>query len=236
MFILLNNKIILLVSTLVLILSFLISPFFSLAQTNFNQEINYQGKLTNSSGVAVADGTYNMNFWLLASSTAATSTAVWSETRTGSNRVQVTNGLFSVMLGDVSSLASVDFNQTLYLGVEIGGTSVTPTWDGEMSPRKILGAVPAAFEAKNAQTLGGIATTSFLRSDQADTMEATSSSALLTLIQNGAGKLLSIFSSSTESFTVLNNGNVGIGETNPSSGRLVIESNASSSSYQLHQA
>ncbi len=218
--ILLNNKIILLVSTIVLILSFIITPFLAFA--DFNQQINYQGKLTDSSGVAVADGTYNMNFWLLASSTAATSTAVWSEVRTTGDRVQVTNGLFSVMLGEVSSLSSVDFNQTLYLGVEIGGTTVTPTWDGEMSPRKILGAVPAAFEAKNAETLAGIATTSFLRSDTIDAMEATSSSALLTLIQNGAGKLLSIFSGVTEMFTISNTGNVGIATTTPSEKLTVI--------------
>jgi hypothetical protein len=182
MLVFLQNKIILTISTMVLVLSFLIAPFSSEAQ--FNPEINYQGKLTDSSGMAVADGTYNMNFWLLSSSTAPTSTALWAEARTGGNRVQVTNGLFSVMLGDVSSLASVDFNQTLYLGVEIGGTAGTPAWDGEMSPRKILGTVPSAFEASNAQTLDNLATTSFLRSDTIDTMEATSSSALLTLIQN----------------------------------------------------
>ncbi len=210
---LLENKIILIISTIVLILSFIITPF--LASADFNQQINYQGKLTNSAGVAVADGTYNMKFWLIASSTAATSTAVWAETRIGGDKVQVTNGLFSVMLGEVTSLASVDFNQTLYLGVEIGGSG-SPTWDGEMTPRKILGAVPAAFEAENAQTLAGIATTSFLRSDTIDTMEATSSSALLTLIQNGAGKILSLFSGATEMFTVLSNGNVGIATTTPS--------------------
>jgi hypothetical protein len=220
MLVFLQNKIILTISTMVLVLSFLVVPFSSEAQ--FNPEINYQGKLTDSSGMAVADGTYNMNFWLLSSSTAATSTALWVEARTGGNRVQVTNGLFSVMLGDVSSLASVDFNQTLYLGVEIGGTSGTPVWDGEMSPRKILGTVPSAFEAGNAQTLDNLATTSFLRSDTVDTMEATSSSALLTLIQNGAGKLLSVFSGVTEMFTVSNNGNVGIATTTPSEKLTVI--------------
>ena len=71
------------------------------------------------------------------------------------------------MLGEQSSLSGVDFNQTLYLGVEIGGTS-TPAWDGEMSPRKILGAVPVAFYANTTDSFSGLATTSFLRSDQAD--------------------------------------------------------------------
>ena len=97
----------------------------TLVNAQANPEMNYQGKLTNSAGVAVPDGLYNMKYWLIGSSTAATSTALWSEVRTSGDRVQVTNGLFSVMLGEVSSLTGVDFNQTLYLGVEVGGLSTT---------------------------------------------------------------------------------------------------------------
>ncbi|KXJ99763.1 MAG: hypothetical protein UZ19_OD1000261 [Parcubacteria bacterium OLB19] len=211
---LLLNRIITSICAIAFALSFVLMPIF--AHADFNQEINYQGKLTDSSGLAVSDGTYNMYFWLVASSTAASSTSVWSEVRTGVDKVQVTNGLFSVMLGEVTSLSGVDFNQTLYLGVEIGGTGSSPTWDGEMSPRKVLGAVPASFVAESANTFAGLATTSFLRADEIDTMQATSSSALLTLIQNGAGKIMSLFSGVTEMFTVLNNGNVGIATTTPS--------------------
>src|SRR3989344_2734325 len=196
----------------------LLAPLSALAQ--FNPEINYQGKLTDGTGVAVPDGTYNINFWLVPTSGGATSTAIWSEARTGGNQVQVTDGLFSVMLGEVSTLDSVDFNQTLYLAVEIGGTG-SPAWDGELLPRKVLGAVPAAFVAEtatnadNASALGGVASSSFLRSDEADTMTASSSSSLLTMVQNGIGKILSLFSGATEVFTVLNNGNVGIGTSTP---------------------
>ncbi|MDC1205643.1 hypothetical protein N8083_02235, partial [Candidatus Pacebacteria bacterium] len=177
-----------------------------------NLAINYQGKLTDSLGAAVSDGTYNMWFWLATGAGTATTSAEWSESLTGSNRVQVTNGLFSVMLGSTSALTSVDFNQTLYLGIEIGSTTTTPVWDGEMSPRKILGTVPAAFEA---QQLDGIATTSFLRSDQADTIAATEASTLLTITQNGTGDILNLFDGATEVFTVLDGGNVGIGTTTP---------------------
>jgi parallel beta-helix repeat protein len=198
---------------------------FGLASTTTfaqaNPQMNYQGKLTNASGVAVPDGTYNMRFWLIDSGTAATSTALWTESLTGTERVQVTNGLFSVMLGSSSALTGVDFNQTLYLGVEIGGTGGSPAWDGEMSPRKILGTVPAAFvattavTASSANSLSGIASSSFLRSDEADTMSGNSSSPLLTLIQNGIGKIASFFSGAAEVFSILANGNVGVSSSTP---------------------
>jgi hypothetical protein len=109
----------------------------------------------------VPNGSYNIEFKLYTISTGGS--AIWTESRTGGNLVAVANGLFSVMLGEVQSLAGIDFNQTLYLGVNIGGTNVTPSWDGEMTPRKKLGAVPAAIEAeKSAKTnnlIGGNATT-----------------------------------------------------------------------------
>jgi len=174
---------------------FFLLPYLSLAQAN--PEINYQGKLTDTSNSAVADGTYNMRFWLLTSPSVATTSAVWTESLTSANRVQVTNGLFSVMLGSTSPLTSVDFDQTLYLGVEIGGSGGSPSWDGEMSPRKIIGTVPAAFvarEADNAALLGGVASTSFLRSDQADT-----ASSLLTF----SSGLISQASSTISNLTIL---------------------------------
>jgi hypothetical protein len=125
----------------------------STAHAAINKEINYQGKLANSSDDIVADGTYAMEFNLYTASSGGS--PIWTETLTGGNEVQVTNGLFSVLLGQVSSLAAVDFNQTLYLGVNIEG-------DGEMTPRKKIGAVPAAFVA---DTLDGLDSTQFLRSD-----------------------------------------------------------------------
>jgi len=71
--------------------------------------------------------------------------STWASNDIITNRIYVKNGLFSVMLGTITSLSSVNFNQTLYLGVIVGA-------DSEMKPRKVLGAVPAAFEAKR---LGG---------------------------------------------------------------------------------
>ncbi len=167
--------------------------------------INYQGKLTDENGLAVADGTYDMEFRLY--TTATSGSPVWTEVLAGPYAVEVENGLFSVMLGASSSLASVNFTQTLYLGVNIEA-------DGEMTPRKILGTVPAAFESK---TLGGVASTSFVRSDEADTISASTSAALLTITQTGSGDILNLFDGGNEVFSVLDGGNVGIGSSTPSS-------------------
>ncbi len=108
-------------------------PGFAVAA--INEKINYQGKLTDDSDVAVSDGNYSIVFSLYTTLTGGAN--IWTETQS----VAVTNGLFSVMLGTTTSLASVDFDQTLYLGVNVEG-------DGEMTPRRQLGAVPAAFVAK----------------------------------------------------------------------------------------
>ena len=118
---------------------------FGISQAAFNPEINYQAKLTDNNNLAVPDGTYNVQFKLYATSTGGT--ALWTENATDTDKIQVTSGLFSYLLGSTSSLSSVDFNQDLWLGVNIGSTTTDPVWDGEMTPRKKLGAVPAAFEA-----------------------------------------------------------------------------------------
>ncbi|MFN3188070.1 MAG: beta strand repeat-containing protein, partial [Candidatus Paceibacteria bacterium] len=190
---------------------FLLS-LFGTSFAQFNPEINYQGKLTNDLGVTVPNASYNMVFRLYSVPTGGT--AIWTESRTGGNAVTTNSGLFSVMLGEVSSLVGLDFNQTLYLGVTVGG-------DAEMSPRKVLGAVPAAFVSQTAQlandslAVGGVASTSLVRNDDMGTIEASSSGTLFSLIQNGAGKIATFFAGATEVFTILNNGNVGIGTTTP---------------------
>ncbi len=205
-----------LISTACVVSLFVAMVFVGFTQTEAapNFQINYQGKLTNAGGVTVADGTYHMRFWLLASPTAATTTAVWTEDRStaAGDRITVRNGLFSVMLGSSTALTSVDFNQTLYLGIEVGGSAGSPSWDGEMSPRKILGTVPAAFEADR---LDGLTSSQFLRSDTSTSLASTSASTLLTITQSGTGDILNIFDGATEVFTVLDGGNVGVGTTTP---------------------
>ncbi len=129
------------------------------AATGINKQINLQGKLVNpTTGINVADGTYNMEFKIYQDGDGVPGggdeTLKWTETRTSGNKVTVTDGVFRVSLGSVTAFgSSVDWNQdTLWVSVNIGGTG-TPGWDGEMNPMMRLSATPYAL---NAGTVSGL--------------------------------------------------------------------------------
>ena len=84
------------------------------AATTVPTTLNFQGRLTDTTGSPVADGLYNMQFRLFTVDTGGSS--VWDETRETTTRVQVTNGLFATKLGDVTPLsASLFASGALYL-------------------------------------------------------------------------------------------------------------------------
>jgi len=99
------------------------------------QKINYQGYLTDSHGVPV-HGAISILFSIYDSPSGGT--ALWRETQ----NVQVTNGLYSVNLGDVLPMI-LAFDTQYYLGVTVGA-------DAEMTPRQTLTSVGYAFRAGNA--------------------------------------------------------------------------------------
>ena len=127
---------------------------------------------------SVIESVDTANNWICVYDTPST----WENGDEVTNRIYIKSGLFSVMLGTITSLSSIDFNQTLYLGIKVGA-------DNEMKPRKVLGAIPAAFEAGK---LDGIDSTSFLRSDAADTMSASEAGTLLTVTQSGTGDIVNL--------------------------------------------
>lgn len=185
--------------------------FSNTAQASFNPQINYQGKLTNTSNTAVPDDSYNMKFRLCDDSSCTTQ--IWIETRTGSDMVPVNNGLFSVMLGDISDISTVNFNQTLYLEVSIGGTS-TPSWE-IMLPRKKFGAVPAAFEALK---LGGLTSSEYAVLANNETVSGTwafnnnlSVQGTATLATTTISRYLAINTSTLDSTLVIDNGTASYG-------------------------
>ncbi|MEK7510293.1 MAG: hypothetical protein AAB567_01895, partial [Patescibacteria group bacterium] len=187
----------------------------SVGEAAFNTQINYQGKLTDSSDSAVSDGNYNFRFRVCTTSDCTGgSDPIWTETHCYSSdsgstcngsgtdqRIYIANGLFSVLLGSITSISSVNFNQTLWLEVQVGGTATSSPSFETLTPRKKLGTVPAAFEADK---LDGIDSGSFVRSDAADTV-----SELLTITAApsgtgvGAGSLYINPSSATDEYTLL---------------------------------
>ena len=103
--------------------------------------IPYQGRLATAAG-APFTGLQSMEFRLYAAPNGAT--PLWTEYWTGGNAVNVSDGLFSVLLGSLTvnpSLASVvQSNTQLWLGITIGT-------DTEMTPRVQLGSAAYSMQA-----------------------------------------------------------------------------------------
>ena len=143
-------------------------PSQTSALTTVPTKMNFQGRLTDSSGNVKANGTYNMRLRLYTVSTGGS--AVWSEDRlvSASQGVTVTNGLFSIKLGDVTTLpASLFASGDLYLSVELPSpataTSSSPSWtEGAMTPRNQMATSAYAY---NSETLDGLDSAQFARTD-----------------------------------------------------------------------
>ncbi|HTW90117.1 MAG TPA: hypothetical protein VMH22_00215 [bacterium] len=122
--------------------------------------LSYQGKLTDTIGVPVADTTYSVTFQLY--TVPSGGTAFWTETQT----VRTSNGLFSVLLGSVTPIDSVPQAGTCYLGMQVGAGA-------ELTPRFRIGSSAYAFaaqEAAGADLLQGKDTTGFVRTAQANSV------------------------------------------------------------------
>lgn len=116
--------------------------------------MNFQARLMNDDGSIAPDGNYNIEFKFYdTASTGGTAQGVctgnckWVETRTGGSAVTVVNGYITVNLGSVTAFgSSINWDKELWMTMNVGGTG-TPSWDGEMTPRLKLTAVPYAFSA-----------------------------------------------------------------------------------------
>lgn len=141
-----------------LIFAFLIPSYTSAA---INQQISFQGKLTNPDGTNVTNGSYSIRFRIYTDATLdaanacipGSNTCKWEDSQT----ITVTDGIFYYALGSNAGAplpGSVDFNVAgLYLGIKVGT-------DAEMTPRVRLTAAPYAF---NSNALGGIASSGFVQ-------------------------------------------------------------------------
>jgi hypothetical protein len=166
-----------------------------------NPELSFEGKITNSSGVNIADGTYSMEFKIYTGCTnnlGAGCTAVWTEDYTGAGQlVTFTSGTFQVNLGSITAFASLvpwDTNP-LYLSLQIGGTSTcTPAGnfttncggDGVMSPYILLTSTPYA---QDAAMLGGLTSSQYIQTTPtvSQTILPTTNVSSLIIQQNNSG-------------------------------------------------
>ncbi|HYF05122.1 MAG TPA: tail fiber domain-containing protein [Patescibacteria group bacterium] len=123
------------VASVILLFAFTGFPFTS--QAAVPATLTYGAVLQTTSGVAVT-GAHNLTFRIYNSLTGGS--AVWTEVHTG---VNVSNGVISRSLGDITPLSSVDFSFPLYISLEVDT-------DGEMSPRQTLSSVPFAFRSNSA--------------------------------------------------------------------------------------
>ena len=101
--------------------------------------IAYQGRLADADGTPITD-TVNMEFRLY--DVASGGIFLWEELWTGSNSVEVSDGLFNVMLGSLDPIPQsvITEHDSLFLGITVGT-------DDEMTPRVQLGTVPFAVQA-----------------------------------------------------------------------------------------
>ncbi len=121
-----------------------LAPLFiaSLVSAQVPPYINYQGRLSDDSGDPVT-GTRSLTFAIYADS--AGGTALWSETHPG---VQISDGLFNIMLGSVAPIGDMVFaGQPRWLGISVDGGA-------ELSPRTKIVTAAYAYHAEHADTAG----------------------------------------------------------------------------------
>ncbi len=117
---------------------FLLVLFLSagIMQAQIPQTISYQGVLATASGAAVADGNYTVTFALY--DTPEDGRMLWRETH---EKVSVTGGLFSVVLGSRRQLV-VAFDRPYFLGISVNNGE-------EMRPRIELTASAYSLNARS---------------------------------------------------------------------------------------
>ncbi|MES2970927.1 MAG: glycosyl hydrolase family 28-related protein [Patescibacteria group bacterium] len=212
-------------------------------QAATSSNLNFQARLLNASGGLVPDGTYNIEFKLYDTLAAgasaqgvcvggATDDCLWVETRTGANKVTVKNGYFSVNLASITGFPALNWDQDMWLTMNIGGTA-GPTWDGEMSPRIKLTAVPHAF---NSSQLDGIDSTGFAQLAPASVQGVNSASNAIRINQTGAGNLLQLQGSGLDVLTLDKTGILTLGTSNGASGntgKIVLANSANNNTVTI---
>jgi len=117
----------------------------SVAASDIPYMMNVQGKLTDSGGLPLSDGTYQITFSVYSDTTQPD---IWLQKR----YVEVENGLFSTRLGDPAGFSSGDLDLTMsvfdgadrWMGIKVED-------DPEMRPYQRLTSSPYAYYAESAE-------------------------------------------------------------------------------------
>jgi|GEM_PF-2219485 len=119
----------------IFVVSVLVAVLAAAIQAAPTQPISYQGRLTNTVGSPVANGTYNVTFAIY--DDPSSGSLLWKENQD----VTISGGLFSTLLGSVTPFDPALFKEfPRYLGITIDAGS-------EMSPRILMASVPYALTA-----------------------------------------------------------------------------------------
>ena len=191
-----------------------------------NKTLSFQGRLSYSSGGAVPDGHYNMQFKIYegGSGTAANNpggSLEWQEAYVnngGTGGVEVKGGYFSANLGSINPFGTnVNWDDdTLWISMNVAGAAAGCTTfgsapcsaDGEMLPMKRITATPYAL---NAGQLGGKTADNFLQLAQGVQTDASTNSSSIFINKTGSGNLVQLQSGNTDAFTVGNAGDITLG-------------------------
>jgi hypothetical protein len=116
--------------------------FFQNSAFTQSPKVSIQGTLKDAKGAAAATGTYTITFRLY--TTPVGGLALWSETAS----VDVVGGIYSHYLGSIVPLNPTNFNNPLFLGVQVGNI--------ELSPRTELTYAPYAFAVNEVICSGAV--------------------------------------------------------------------------------
>lgn len=206
------------IATLAALFSF--SPTAEAAPST-SKTISFSARLRSSGGEVAPDGYYNVSFRLYTASQAGS--PIWSETYFDENggaegedyRVKVVNGYLNVKLGSRTAFGSnINWNDDLWLTMNIGGTSQTANvgaipWDGEMSPRIQLTAVPYALSAGSLEGLGA---GDFVQLGQG-VQTNSSDNPSIHINTTGSGNLVQLQRNADDVFTITSEGNISFGSS-----------------------
>ncbi|MFO7639680.1 MAG: hypothetical protein R6X14_10380, partial [bacterium] len=150
--------------------------------------LSYQGKLTDTLGTPVPNGSYSVVFRLY--SVPSGGSSFWNETQ----NVLTRNGLFTVLLGAVTAVPTVPNAGALYLGMAVGS-------GGELTPRLRITSAAYAYKADTANyaLAGGSADNAWVRGSPDSVLRTIRN---LGIARGGAGSALL----GTQPFTHVNLG------------------------------